>query len=269
MSGTPLGVDHLTALDLDPAAFVRAAAAAGFVSVSLRTIHVAGGEPAWAAAPLDAAALGRLAADLGVAVHAIEAVAIGPGSPADPAGLDHALDDGAELGAAWCYAFVDDDDVPRRRDAIAAIAERCAARGMRLLVEAMPYRGVRTSLEAARDTADAPAAGVLVDTLHASRTGETASTIATLADRVPVLQLCDAPAAPPAASPDPALHPYQYEARHARRLPGDGGLPLADFVAALPDALVTVEAPTAGGDHVARLRAARLAALGVLRGRAA
>ena len=69
------------------------------------------------------------------------------------------------------------------------------------------------------------------------------------------LQLCDAPAAPPhgigGAGPDAARPAGQrgddavLEARTGRLLPGEGELPLAELLGALPDSLpVSAEAPS-------------------------
>ncbi|WP_448811758.1 sugar phosphate isomerase/epimerase family protein [Agromyces bauzanensis] len=264
-----LGIDHLTALDLTPDEFVRAAGEAGFASVSLRTIHVVGGEPSWAGTPIDTASLGREIADAGMRVHAIEAVAITPdlGNEIDP--LRPLLQQGAELGADLLYSFSDDPDAARCADTFARLAVVAAESGLRLVLEPMPYRSVATLAQAAGIVASAPGAGLIVDTLHASRGGAAPADLAGLApELLAVLQLCDAPAAPPTAPSPSGLHPLLHEARFDRRLPGAGALPLLDFAAAMPDgALVTVEAPAPTGDaaparRLERVLSATLAALG-------
>ncbi|WP_166869658.1 sugar phosphate isomerase/epimerase [Salinibacterium sp. ZJ70] len=245
-----LGIDHLTALSLEPGAFAHAAADAGFASVSVRTIHIVGGEPEWAV-PLDATLVNRVR-DAGVAVHAIEAVAI---TEALALGMDHlrpVLEQGAELGAHLLYSFSDDTDAIRCADTLAALAALASEHGLRLVIEPMPYRAVATLPQAAGIIAERAGAGLIVDTLHASRGGTQPADLARLdPEMLAVIQLCDAPSeAPPSPSPS-GLHPLLHEARFDRRLPGAGELPLADFVAEMPSgALVTVEAPisTASGD---------------------
>lgn len=245
-----LGIDHLTALALEPGDFARAAVEAGFASVSLRTIHIVGGEPEWAV-PLDTTLVQRVQ-DAGASVHAVEAVAI---TEQLAQGMDHlrpVLEQGAELGAHLLYCFSDDTDASRCSDTFAALAALAAEHGLRLLIEPMPYRAVATLPQAAGIVAGQAGAGLIVDTLHASRGGTRPADLAALdPELLGVIQLCDAPAVAPQAPSPSGLHPLLHEARFNRRLPGAGELPLAEFVAAMPaDALVTVEAPvsTAAGD---------------------
>jgi len=263
-----LAVDHLTAIDLEPTAFVAGAARAGFGSASLRTMHVPGGLPSWAAVPFDAAAVAAVAADHGVAIHAIEALELDAraGEPRALAALDRALDDGATLGAAFLYAYAADDDAARLADAVATVAERANAVGIRLLLEPMPYRSVRTVAEAEAAIAAAPGAGVLLDVLHATRAGDLPAAPGALsAAPIAVVQLCDAPALAPTRSPDPALHPLRHEAMHDRRLPGDGALAVAAGIRAVGEGpLLALEAPAHDRDPIAHLRAGAAAMRAVL-----
>jgi sugar phosphate isomerase/epimerase len=246
MRERPLGIDHLTALDLTPSEFVRAAGAAGFASASLRNIHILGGEPAWADEPVDARALHAIADGTGLRIHAIEAVAI---NERLAGGIEHLrpfLADGAELQAELLYTFSDDPDPVRCAETFARVAELAREYGLRTLLEPMPYRAVATLDQAARIVSGVQGAGVIVDTLHASRAGTPVADLPLLdPGLLPVLQLCDAPAeAPRGPSPD-GLHPLQHEARFKRLLPGAGELPLDEFAAAMPPtAILTVEAPS-------------------------
>lgn len=258
-----LGADHLTALELTPAAFTEAAAAAGFASVSLRTIHVVGGEPAWADEPVNTGAISRRAADGGVRVHAIEAVAITPQLASSMDALRGALEEGAELGAELLYSFADDTDPVRCAETFALLAETAHQFGLRTLLEPMPYRAVATLGQASGIVSGAGHdAGLIVDTLHASRGGTTAADLAAFpANQLAVLQLCDAPALAPSAPSPSGLHPLMHEARFNRLVPGAGELPLAAFAKAMPaGAIIAVEAPSSAGvepsQHLASLHAA-------------
>lgn len=268
-----LGIDHLTVLDLPPIEFIHAAGSAGFASVSLRSIHVAGGVPAWGESPLDTGAVRQALSDAAMRVHAVEAVAI-------TAELDQQFDDlrpllqqGAELGAGLVYSFADDSEPSRCADTFALLAEVTAEFGLRLVLEPMPYRSVATLTQAGDIVAGSAGAGLIVDTLHASRGGTTPADLARMSPALlAVLQLCDAPAEPPTGPSPSGLHPLLHEARFERLVPGAGALPLADFVAAMPaGACVTVEAPASlreatADQRVAQMLHATLSALGEPRG---
>jgi sugar phosphate isomerase/epimerase len=95
------------------------------------------------------------------------------------------------------------------------------------------------SLEAAVsivEEADRPNSGVLVDTLHLSRSGGTPADLRNVPRQlIPYLQLADAPAEPPARDD------LRDEALHGRMLPGAGALPLTEVLAAVPDVPVSLE----------------------------
>jgi hypothetical protein len=83
---------------------------------------------------------------------------------------------------------------------------------------------------------------VVVDALHFSRSGGVPAHVRAV-DRsmFRYAQICDAaPAMPPPHDTAGLIR----EARTGRLLPGEGGLPLAELVAALPDGLpLAIEAP--------------------------
>lgn len=252
-----LGIDHLTALDLTPEQFIRAAGAAGFASVSLRTIHIPGGVPSWGSGPVETAALAQALVDTGLRLHAVEAIAITPTLVDELEALRAPLQQASELGAEFVYGFSDDPDAERCAHTVAAVGALAAEFGLGFLLEPMPYRSVPTLDRAAAIVAETPGAGVVVDTLHAHRGGTTPDMLAALPPRaLAVLQLCDAPLSPPAEPSPSGLHPLLHEARLNRRVPGRGDLPLREYVAAMPaSALITVEAPAVadGTNAVTRL----------------
>lgn len=261
MTDWQLGVDHLTALALAPCEFVAAAGTAGFSSVSLRTIHIVGGEPAWASETRDAARLAAAARRAGVRVHAIEAVALSAELAqelaSDPAALRAELVLGEALGASLLYCFADDTDTDRAAETFAWVAALAADHGMIALIEPMPYRAVTSLPAASALLRRAGGGGLIVDALHATRGGTAPADLAEFpAEQLAVLQLCDAPANAPVGPAPTGLHPLMHEARHARLAPGAGALPLAAFAAAMPaGAIITVEAPLvrAAGAHSAQL----------------
>lgn len=240
-----LGIDHLTVLDLHPVDFIHAAAEARFASVSIRSIHILGGVPRWGEEPLDTDAVRHALNGAGIGLHAVEAVALTADLGERLEELRPLLQQGAELGARLVYSFADDPEPQRCADSFALLADVAAEFGMRAVIEPMPYRSVATLTQAAGIVDGIADAGVVVDTLHASRGGTVPADLAQLdPSLLTVLQLCDAPATAPLAPSSSGLHPLLHEARFERLLPGEGDLPLADFVAVMPeDVVVTVEAP--------------------------
>jgi sugar phosphate isomerase/epimerase len=87
-----------------------------------------------------------------------------------------------------------------------------------------------------------PNASVLVDALHFSRSGGIPAHIGQVDPSLfRYAQICDASADTPGPDDTPSLI---REARTGRLLPGEGVLPLAELVAALPDGVpLAIEAP--------------------------
>jgi sugar phosphate isomerase/epimerase len=85
---------------------------------------------------------------------------------------------------------------------------------------------------------DRPNFNLLVDSMHWFRLGNTVEQLAALPPGiVGYAQLCDAPATP-------RFETYLEEAMYERMVPGEGELPLAEFVRALPaDIIVSLEVP--------------------------
>jgi hypothetical protein len=113
---------------------------------------------------------------------------------------------------------------------------------------------------------------VLVDALHVQRGGSTLDDVRALEPGlVPSIQLCDGPRAVPEALELPDELPLgmtadgsvlQVEARVQREVPGEGGFPLAELLAAVPAATpISVEVPHARLQ--ARLSAREFAAYNV------
>jgi sugar phosphate isomerase/epimerase len=254
----PLGLAALGFLELDPPALVDVAARAGFASVTLRTrAAMPGGAehpvPAGGRSAIETRARVR---DTGVTVAQVELVALT--RELDVRDCRPMLEDGAALGATRVVATGDDPDDTVVAARLAALCELAAALGMTVDLEFMPFRCVGTLPQALDVLARAaqPNARVMVDTLHLFRSGGSVGVLrAAPAERLGMCQLCDAPlAAPPA-------HLLATEARERRLLPGEGELPLADLLRALPPGTpLAAEVPLAGRfpDHSAAERAQRL-----------
>ena len=240
------GLEHLTLLALSPPDLVTVAARAGFSAVGLRLSPATDGERRWPVAPGSPmlAETALRCADTGVAVLDAEAVRLGagpaPGPGAGRADVTPVLDAAAALGARYINAICEDADLNRLSDEFAGLVETARPYQIRPVIEFMAYRSVHTLAAASAVAARSGGGGILIDALHVQRCTVGLDAVRKLdPGLVTYVQLCDAPLAAPADQ--------VAEARSARLLPGDGELPLAELLAALPSGLpVAVEAPQAG-----------------------
>ena len=112
--------------------------------------------------------------------------------------------------------------------------------GVVVVLEFLPIFTIGTLDEAVAVVTEVgqPNGAVLVDTLHLARSGGSPDDLRGVPARLlPYLQVADAPAEPPATDRD-ALRD---EALHGRMLPGEGALPLAAALAAVPDVPLSIE----------------------------
>lgn len=248
LSPSQFSLAHLGLSEQGPVPLIEAAAASGFRAVGLPLRsgalkplrHEIVGDPAMIRA------IRRALAATGVQVFDVESLVLGYEPDAD--GLRRIFGTAAEIGASRmsCLGPEHGGDAARRAGTeeagrLNAIARVAAEFGLRIGVEFMMFRAVRTLADAldlvAR--ADAPNLGVIVDALHLHRSGGTAADVAAIpAGRLSHIQFCDAAA----EAPDDLTA----EARAGRLLPGDGVIPLRDLMAALPDdAPLALEIPVA------------------------
>lgn len=267
VSPVPLGLAHFTVLEVPPLELVALAARTGHASIGLRQVQGAPGTPYYEvpAGSTTLAELRRRLAGEGIRLHDVEIVTIG--TDFDPASLVPVLESSAELGAGHLSVCADDPDRARLVDRFAALCDLAAGFGIGVDLEWMGWRAVRTLADALDvvTRAGRPNARILVDALHLARNGGTPADIA----RVPPglirsVQLCDAgPKAP--TTVDDIIR----EARSGRLPPGEGVLPLADLLAALPaGANLSLEVPM-GTAEAAEARATRVyaATMALLTGR--
>lgn len=214
-------------LDVSPADAVEVAAEAGFDALGLRITGTEVDGPAVREAE-------KRRAQLGLTVLDVEFARLTPDGRHDD-GNRRLIELAAFVGADHLLTVSLDDDEARCAASFAALAEQAEGTGTRLALEFMRFSGV-PSLAAARRIIERSGRNdvtVLVDTLHLARAGETAADVAATPPRLlRYAQLCDAPAQ---GSDD--LAELGHEARHTRLLPGHGGLPLRDVLAALPDGI--------------------------------
>jgi sugar phosphate isomerase/epimerase len=264
IDGREVALAVLTLRGRPAEAVVAAAAGAGFDSVTLRLVEPKAGDHGHLVR--DAVArrrLRRLMDDEGVGLLDVEVVRLRPTSRV--AWLLPALDAAAELGARHVVTVCEDEDEERFLDRLAELDRACAARGLGCALEFMRFSVCRSFETAVRlvqraRLEGARATGVLVDPLHLQRSGGSPAQVAALAaeqpELFPYVQLCDGPLSPPRGG----VAEVRDEAVTSRLLPGDGELPLAELVDALPRRLpVSVETPVrrlAHLDDATRARAA-------------
>jgi sugar phosphate isomerase/epimerase len=250
----PVGVGHLTMLDIAPPEWVSLAHQAGFDEVGIRAMVAGQGEEPWPmspGSPMVRETLARMAAT-GVGVNDVEIIRLTPTST--PAQYEPLFEVGAALGARFVNVIPADPDVRRAADNFAAIAAVAAGYGLRPGMEAMSYTPIRDLDDALTVVGDSPG-GIIIDPLHLHRAGVLPERLRSIDARVlTYYQLCDAPLVPPRNLPRPRRLPrgqslgditdLQLEARALRLLPGDGDLPLTAMLAALPPGRpLSVEAP--------------------------
>jgi sugar phosphate isomerase/epimerase len=203
---------------------VRAAAAAGFDAAGLWV------EPdTWTAATTrDVRA--RLA-ESGLRALDVEVAWIRPGPP-DPA-LERIIEIGGLVGARFVLIVSSDPDRAATKRRFAELCQRAADAGLVAVLEFLPITEIRTladALDVVRDVAH-PSSGILVDALHLARTGGKPDDLRALEPALlPYAQPADAPLAPPGTDRGSLLR----EALDGRLLPGEGALPLREWLDALP-----------------------------------
>lgn len=118
--------------------------------------------------------------------------------------------------------------IDRIAEVFSELGERAAARGMRVGFEAVAWgrhiSDYRDAWEVVR-RADHPAIGLILDSFHTlTKSSDTGAIMAIPRDRIFHVQLSDAPK----IKMDP-----EYMSRHFRSMPGEGDLPLLDFMSAV------------------------------------
>jgi sugar phosphate isomerase/epimerase len=146
-----------------------------------------------------------------------------------------------ELGAERINTVSMDPDLERSLDQFGVLAEMAAAHGMKSSIELCPTLTINDlpSAVAAVRHVGRKDFQLLLDTMHLGRSGATAAQIAALDPAmIGYVQLCDAPLKP--TNPN-----YMDEATFDRMIPGEGEMPLREYLSALPSGLVvSLEVPS-------------------------
>jgi sugar phosphate isomerase/epimerase len=238
-----LSLANLMTIDAEPLEQIEAAAAAGFGAVGLAINPPDRLGASLVADPSRRRAVKSRLADFGMRVLDIELFRLLP--DLEVASLTPVLEACADLGAEFLLVTGNDTDEQRACDNFFELCDHAAQLHLRPMLEFIPYRPLRDVHQAARwlRRVNHPASGMCMDALHLFRSGGTLDDLRGIEPRlIGYAQLCDA------ASMLPAQHfseqELMRESRGNRRLPGEGVLPLSEFLAALPAGIaISVEAP--------------------------
>ena len=254
-----LTLGYLTCFGASQVEFVEAAAAARFDAVGLRVEARRAGDTfahSIVGNPQRLREVRQRLADLGVALSNVIGRSLETDTTDDE--LRRLVDAAATLGSRQLLVNGHDDDESRLVANLAELAAHAREAGMKVGVEFVPFHSIRSLPQALRlvTATGADNAGIVFDPLHLSRSGGLAQDVAAIpASLIGWAQLCDAPAAVPST-----LELRLAESRGGRLYPGEGGLPLHEFLDVLPPGCeIEVEvASTADEALSARQRAAKV-----------
>jgi sugar phosphate isomerase/epimerase len=226
-----LTLGWLTLMTTQPPDVLTAAAEGGFNSVSIRItgrkktddfMHIVGNKPVM----LD---MKRRLKDGNLRLSNTSTYHMSPDITLDD--VMPAIEASAELGASIMVATCTDPDHVRWAGFIGPVCDAAAKHGLKVALEFVPFSQCKTVEDgfAIVKNSGAQNFGLLLDPLHLARSGGPPADIAKVDPaRIVFVQLCDA------AAKSPGLENLPNEARTGRFYPGDGALPLYDFLDALP-----------------------------------
>lgn len=237
-----IGIDCLGVFGLPPVLFVELARGLGCRYISHGVGPVGpqlSGHPPWSLADVATRrALAKALADNDVSIGLGEGFIVQPGK--DVGAFARHLEIFGELHTPRISAVSMEPDEERSLDQFAKLAEMAKPFGIAVAVEFIPGFAVATLADALSVIRHAGSDNVkiLVDCMHLVRSGGSAADLEAVApERIGYAQLCDVPLVSSFGS-------YLEEAMYERLVPGQGQLPLADILAALPeDVVIGIEIP--------------------------
>jgi sugar phosphate isomerase/epimerase len=252
----PLTLGYLTLEDVPPADLVDAAAAAGFEAVGIRITGRHKTDPYFPVVghPEKIREIRRRLDSTGVRLSNIGAYYVSQHTKAED--FQPIIDIAVELGCKLIVANNHDPEPQRYFETMSGYCDRAAKAGIRVTLEFMRYSQATSLDHALRilDTLSRDNFGLLADPLHLSRSGGVPADLKKVdGKRIFLAQLCDAKGPPPTDIPA-----ITYEARNGRLNPGDGDLPLDDFMSALPpDIEIECEVPQASASGLSATERAK------------
>jgi sugar phosphate isomerase/epimerase len=229
-----------------PLDYIAAAAAAGYRHVGLRLNPSPGlpFHPVVGNAALIKETKARLAGE-GLRVLDVYSFYLQPDT--DVAAFKGAIELAAEFGAKYLVTMGADSDWSRQRDNFIRICEIAARCGLTCIVEPAVIRPLANVAQTQRLIREAGCANVAIciDPLNFSRAGDRAADLTRIDPKqLPYAQICDGIIGPD--EPNPAL--LGRMSPNQRCLLGQGNVPLADILDALPPGLpLSIELPPPSG----------------------
>ncbi|MGH9573071.1 MAG: sugar phosphate isomerase/epimerase family protein [Candidatus Acidiferrales bacterium] len=151
------------------------------------------------------------------------------------------LEAAAELGIRQVVSSVWTTNRAYAIDSLGRLCDLGAKIGMTINLEFVTWAAVRTLRDAVEmiQAVNKPNCGLLVDTLHFSRSQVSLEDLRTIPDSwFNIVHLCDAPPEIPSTKEE-----LIYTAREARLDPGQGGIDLAAILNRIPDVPYSLELP--------------------------
>ena len=162
----------------------------------------------------------------------VEVIWLQPGGKPDP--MHHKIIAvGGEVGAKNCLIVSSVPDREQTKVLFEDLCEHAERAGMRACLEYMAITEIKTVDDALDvvNAVDHPAGGILVDPFHHERVGHDPDKICEIPTRwLSYAQLCDMPGRGVISDPDA----YFVDAIDGRLAPGEGSVPVAAMVKALP-----------------------------------
>lgn len=233
-----LSLHHLTAMDVDARELVALASESGCENVCLFTYMPKAFRHKYPLVSRDD--LKQLALDmtrLSIGCLSLEVFPLTEDCDFD--GMEEGLAVGAELGASYATVHSHLADFSQARDALARLCVIAAKHGITLGVEFNPFSKL-TTLKQALDLIEPLGGdniGLVLDTLHAARSGAKPADIAKAQSKIRFAQISDGPAMTDQAD-------RWKEAMYSRMAPGSGDLPLVEMLGGFrSDLPVSIEVP--------------------------
>jgi hypothetical protein len=232
----PLILGHLTVLDQPPPAAIRIAHEVGFKKVGLR-LQASRPEATGYSLQTNPTLFEdtvKTLRDTGIEVFDVDVCKIGPTT--EIKSFEPFLATAAKLGAKSALVTCGDSERARFEDQLGAYCDLAAKYGITADLEFMLFTPVVPTLSVALDviaSVNRANLGVMVDTIHFNRTGESLDDLRTVPrNRLNYIHFTDARR----DKPD-TMEGLIEDSRAHRMMPGDGGLDLPAIVQALPDGL--------------------------------